>query len=69
MMNRKTKEMIMKRGMQMSLILLLTLLAGVIFVVVIKGSKALTLSMIIDTPKGGYYLGGEGGIANAIAGS
>lgn len=55
--------------MQLSLMLLLGMLAGVILVILFRGSSALSLSMLIDTPKGGYYLGGEGGIANAIAGS
>jgi len=69
MLNRKQQEMFFKRLMQLSLILLLGMLAGVILVILIGGASALSLSMLIDTPKGGYYLGGEGGIANAIAGS
>lgn len=69
MLNRKQQEILFKRLMQLSLMILLGLLAGVILVILIKGASALSLSMLIDTPKGGYYLGGEGGIANAIAGS
>ncbi len=69
MLNRKQQEIFFKRLMQLSLILLLGMLAGVILVILIKGASALSFSMLIDTPKGGYYLGGEGGIANAIAGS
>lgn len=38
-------------------------------VVVLKGAPALSLSMITETPKGGYYLGKEGGVLNAIVGS
>ncbi len=34
-----------------------------------KGLPALSLSMITQIPKGGYYLGREGGILNAILGS
>src|ERR1035437_8747451 len=34
-----------------------------------KGLPALNLSMITQTPKGGYYLGKAGGILNAIVGS
>lgn len=41
----------------------------VLAVVVLKGLPALNLTMLIQAPKGGYYLGGEGGIANAITGS
>lgn len=41
----------------------------VLAVVVLKGLPALNLGMLTQTPKGGYYLGGEGGILNAITGS
>ena len=36
---------------------------------VIKGAPSLTWDMISQTPKGGFYLGKEGGILNAIIGS
>ena len=34
-----------------------------------KSIPALSLSMLTETPRGGFYLGKEGGILNAIAGS
>ncbi len=34
-----------------------------------KGLPALDPAMITQSPKGGYYLGKEGGILNAIVGS
>jgi phosphate transport system permease protein len=37
--------------------------------IVAKGLPALNLAMITRTPQGGYYLGKEGGILNAIVGS
>lgn len=37
--------------------------------VVWRGLPALNLAMVTQTPKGGYYLGKEGGILNAIVGS
>jgi phosphate transport system permease protein len=37
--------------------------------VVVKGLPALSLSMLTQVPQGGYYLGKEGGILNAITGS
>ncbi|GAG87427.1 unnamed protein product, partial [marine sediment metagenome] len=37
--------------------------------VVIKGIHAINIKIITQTPKGGYYLGKEGGILNAIIGS
>jgi len=45
------------------------LLAFIIFVIFEHGMNALTWSMIVELPKGGFYYGGEGGIANAIVGS
>ncbi|MBU0494757.1 MAG: phosphate ABC transporter permease PstA [Chloroflexi bacterium] len=44
---------------------LILILATVIW----RGLPALTLDMVTQTPKGGYYLGKEGGILNAIVGS
>jgi len=63
------EETIFKGLMIASLTLVLTALAGMILIILIKGARALTLSMLIETPKGGYYLGKAGGIANAIVGS
>jgi phosphate transport system permease protein len=37
--------------------------------IVWRGLPALNLDMVTQTPKGGYYLGKEGGILNAIVGS
>lgn len=48
---------------------LIALLAFIIVIIFIKGFNALSLDMIIKTPKGGYYYGGEGGVLNAIVGS
>ncbi|MGE5222730.1 MAG: phosphate ABC transporter permease PstA [Omnitrophica WOR_2 bacterium] len=41
----------------------------ILFTVVVKGLPSLNLAMLTQTPKGGYYLGKEGGILNAILGS
>jgi len=46
--------------------LILFLILGTI---VVKGIGALNLEMIFRLPRGGYYLGQEGGILNAIVGS
>lgn len=40
-----------------------------LFTIVARGLPALNLEMVIRTPKGGFYLGKEGGILNAIVGS
>jgi len=44
-------------------------LLAVITMVLVRGVPALSISMLTQTPKGGYYLGKEGGILNAITGS
>src|SRR4030042_3755914 len=44
-------------------------LLAIIGLIVWKSLPALNLDMITRTPKGGYYLGKEGGILNAIVGS
>jgi phosphate transport system permease protein len=49
-----------------SAVLVLIFMAGVI---IIRGSGAMNLDMLIKTPDGGYYLGKRGGILNAIIGS
>ena len=69
MKKRKLEENIFKGLMIVSLLLVFAALAGIIIVVAVKGLSSLNLSMITETPKGGYYLGKEGGIANAIVGS
>jgi phosphate transport system permease protein len=48
---------------------LIAILAFIILIIFLKGFKALTLDMVIKTPKGGFYYGGEGGVLNAIVGS
>jgi phosphate transport system permease protein len=44
-------------------------LIAILTSVTVKGLPALKWSMVTQVPKGGYYLGGGGGIANAIVGS
>jgi phosphate transport system permease protein len=66
---RRLEETIFKALMRASLGLVLVVLAAIIVVVVARGASSLNLAMIFQTPKGGYYLGKEGGIANAIVGS
>jgi phosphate transport system permease protein len=41
----------------------------ILVTVVVRGLPALNLAMVTQLPKGGYYLGKEGGILNAITGS
>jgi phosphate transport system permease protein len=48
---------------------LIAILVFIILIIFVKGFNALSFDMILKTPKGGYYYGGEGGVLNAIMGS
>jgi len=66
---RKRVERFFKVLMVVSTALVIGSLLFIVGTIVWKGLPALSLSMITQTPKGGFYLGREGGILNAIAGS
>ncbi|MBM2832704.1 MAG: Phosphate transport system permease protein PstA [Dehalococcoidia bacterium] len=66
---RKMEEAIFKGLMVASVATVVGVLLTMIAMVIWRGLPALDLSMITQTPKGGYYLGREGGILNAIVGS
>ncbi len=65
----KIEESIFKILMIISTIIIILVLLLIILTVIIKGLPSLNLKMITQTPKGGFYLGKEGGILNAIIGS
>lgn len=65
----KVEEGFYKVLMVGSTAFVLSILALILATVVWRGLPALNLAMLIQTPKGGYYLGKEGGILNAIVGS
>jgi phosphate transport system permease protein len=44
-------------------------LAYILWIVISKGLPSISWAMLTQNPKGGYYLGKEGGILNAILGS
>ena len=66
---RHVEEGIFKFLMILSFFLVAGCLGFILVTVIIKGLPALNLAMLTQTPKGGYYLGKEGGILNAIVGS
>ena len=66
---RKTEERIFKFLMMASTVIVTGSLLVIIGTIVVKSLPALRLTMLTQTPKGGYYLGKEGGILNAIVGS
>lgn len=55
--------------MYLSFAVLAGSLGFILLTIVLKGLPALNWAMISQTPKGGYYLGKDGGILNAIVGS
>ena len=66
---RHISELIVKTIMVFSFSIVIASLAIILWTVLYKGLPALTWDMITQTPKGGFYLGKEGGILNAIIGS
>lgn len=69
MRTRKLEEKIVKAFMLASLVLVLGVLFGIVIIIAYRGASSLNLAMFTQTPKGGFYLGKEGGILNAIVGS
>jgi phosphate transport system permease protein len=69
MKRRHIEEAFFKFLMVLSLVLVAGSLGFILLTVIIKGLPALNLAMVTQTPKGGFYLGREGGILNAIIGS
>lgn len=68
-MNKELEEKLFKFLMILSLAIVVSSFFAVLVVIVWNGLPGLTLSMITETPEGSFYLGGEGGILNAIVGS
>ncbi len=66
---RKIEEGLFKGLMIVSTLIILSSLMLILATVITKGLPAMNLAMITQTPKGGFYLGKEGGILNAIVGS
>jgi phosphate transport system permease protein len=66
---RQLEETVFRALMVLSTLAILSSLIIILCSIMVKGLPALDLAMITQTPKGGYYLGREGGILNAILGS
>jgi phosphate transport system permease protein len=63
------EDLVMRILMVLSAALLVFVLAAILITVLVKGLPAMNLDMITKTPQGGFYLGREGGVLNAIIGS
>ena len=65
----KIEEAVFKVFMIISTLVVFGSLVLIIGTVIAKGIGSMNLDMITKTPEGGYYLGREGGVLNAITGS
>jgi phosphate transport system permease protein len=66
---RKIEENFFRVLMIASISIVIACLGLIVGTIIWKGLPALSITMITQIPKGGYYLGREGGILNAIVGS
>lgn len=69
MSRKRVEESFFVALMRLSFLLVAGSLVLILATVVIRGLPGLNWAMISQTPKGGFYLGKEGGILNAIVGS
>lgn len=72
-MNRDTKKKIealfFRVLMYLAVLVIVAVIMLVLVVVLVKGGRAMSWQIITEVPQGGFYLGGDGGILNAIIGS
>jgi phosphate transport system permease protein len=66
---RHLMELFMKTIMRIALLVVAGALGLILWTIITRGLPSLTWSMVSQVPKGGYYMGKEGGILNAIIGS
>ncbi len=66
---RKWEEQFFKYFSGLVTLLIVLVLVHIIYSIISKGSSALTWEVLTQEPKGGFYMGGGGGILNAIVGS
>jgi phosphate transport system permease protein len=66
---RKLEEKVLVGLMMISMIGVVSSLILIISTVIWRGLPALSIAMLTQIPHGGYYIGEEGGILNAILGS
>ncbi len=66
---RLAEEYFFRALMLLSLVAVVGSLLVLVGIITWKGAGALSLDMLTKVPSGGYYLGKEGGVLNAIVGS
>ena len=62
-------ELFIKTIMRIALLIVAGALGLILWTIISRGLPSLSWQMISQVPKGGYYMGKEGGILNAIIGS
>jgi phosphate transport system permease protein len=62
-------ELLMTTLMRIALVIVAVALGLILWTIISRGLPSLTWSMVSQIPKGGYFMGKEGGILNAIIGS
>ncbi|MEG0602503.1 MAG: ABC transporter permease subunit [Mucinivorans sp.] len=63
------EERVMRVVMALSAFTLFCMVGAILYTIVSEGWSAMSWSMITDLPGGGFYMGREGGLLNAIVGS
>lgn len=66
---RKAEETLFRGLMTAAFAVMASMLALIVAVVAAKGLPYMDAQMVLSAPKGGFYLGREGGVLNAIVGS
>jgi phosphate transport system permease protein len=62
-------ELFMKTLMRIALVIVTGALGLILWTIISRGFPAMSWAMVSQVPKGGFYMGKEGGILNAIIGS
>ncbi len=65
----RIEETVLVSLMRIALISVVIALGWILATLLVKGLPVLSWELVSQPPRGGYYLGGEGGILNAILGS
>lgn len=63
------EEKVMNTVMVLCAVTLFCIVGAILYTIASEGWSAMSLSMITDLPGGGFYMGREGGLLNAIMGS
>lgn len=66
---KKWKEIIAKLLMWMAMLIVFGFVISVVWTIFSKGCRVMSWDMITKLPGGGFYIGKEGGLLNAIVGS